>query len=163
MFYFLRAIWRRPGGLWAWWPELGDSSTPSGTAAAVWILVPWQFKSQGSREAADPRWGLPGARVWDDAWAVCSHGPAGGSAQTPAAGRSRRSGECVGGGDHRGRDEWSKVFYLFYWSCIFAFSLLFRSVPKTIGLKVWVTWSVTTWTTDFLSYQLVAKCVCNSQ
>lgn len=159
--YFLRAIWWCPGGLC-------DSSAPAGAAVAVWGLVPRQLKSQGSREAADPGWRLPGARVWDHAWTVRPHGTAGGSAQTPASSRPRRSGELgwemenMRAREYKSMDGW-RTFFKYYFLIIILFFLSFRFVQKTIGLKAWVTWSATTWTTDSPSYQLVAKCVCNSQ
>lgn len=50
-----------------------------------------------------------------------------------------------------------------YLAWIFFYFCPLRSAQKITGLKAWVTWSVTTWTTDSPSSQLAAKFACSSR
>lgn len=50
-----------------------------------------------------------------------------------------------------------------YLAWIFIHFCPLRSAQKITGLKAWVTWSVTTWTTDSPSSQLAAKFACSSR
>lgn len=157
--YFCFPIWRTTG----WCPRgLCDSGAPYGAAAAERNLVPWQFKSQGSRETSDQRRRFPGAGVRYHTRTICSNGAAGGSTQTPAAGGSRRSGESQwecnrGGGKHDFPWKWMQTHNFF------CYSFFIRCAQKITGLEVSATWSVTTWTTDFPSCQPGVKSICSSQ